>query len=166
MTVSRFLNAGFRPRATGDFCFGKSHQNHSPGARVAEAATFLRALLAAESRSRHFPLRILLRGKAQGAHPVRPLEAALLAPVPVARARHPWFRPRGLTLLSPVLGSRYGYPESRIYGSVIASKLQMITEAVPQFFESFQLCFRKDPGIQNGRSQVSAHRKISRYLGK
>lgn len=150
-------------RATGDFCFGKSYHNYSPGARAAEAAPTLRASFAAESRSRHFPLRILLRGKTQGAHPVRPLEAALLAPVPVARARHPWLRPRGLTLLSPVLGSRYGYPESRIYGSVIASKLQIITEAVPQFFESFQLCFRRGHGIQNDRSRVSAHRKISLY---
>ena len=42
-----------------------------------------------------FWLRILLRPKVQGAHPMHPLEAVLLTPVPVALARHPDFAPAG-----------------------------------------------------------------------
>lgn len=47
---------GFPHPWAGYFRFGESTQSHSPEARAAEAAATLRALLAAESRSRHIPV--------------------------------------------------------------------------------------------------------------
>ena len=81
------LSCSWPSNGPGDFCGVTSHQNRSPGARAAEAAAALRALLAAEPRSRHFH-------------------------APVAQACRPWLRPFGLTLLSPVLGARYGVGKS------------------------------------------------------
>ena len=62
--------AGFRARAAGDFCFGKSHQNHSPEARAAETVATLRTSLAAESGREAFP-RLAARAPPSLAAPLR-----------------------------------------------------------------------------------------------
>ncbi len=122
--------SGLRPRPfskrvphpqAGHFRFGESAQSHSTEARVAEAATALRASLTAEPHSRHIR-------------------------VPVARARHAAFVPDGLILRAPVLGARYGYKNSVLVGADDANQPRFeIVQIRPQPQSNLNPTYRARP---------------------